>query len=113
MIPLNVMRGTRPFTNPNWMKLAVEIAKKIKPYMFEPVLWPKTNCENEGAKLKVAPIQAFAKNTYIKNSPFNWRVNLIVENTRIYIATAVKITVLYPVLEKYKLHKNLNKKYDT
>ncbi len=55
----------------------------IRPYRFDPVLSPKTNCEKEGAKLNIAPIQTFAKKIYIKNSAFCQVVNLIVENTKI------------------------------
>ncbi len=42
----------------------------IRPYRFDPVLSPKTNCEKEGAKLNIDPIQTFAKKTYIKNRVF-------------------------------------------
>jgi len=66
IIPSKPIRGTNPFTYPNWIKLEIEIAKNIKPYKFEPVYCPKTNWENEGPKLKIAPIQVFANITSIR-----------------------------------------------
>ena len=83
MIPLNPINGTTPFTYPNWIRLEVAMAKNTNPYKFEPVLWPKTSWQNEGAKLNVAPIQELAKKTSSKNNPLSWIVNLIVENTNI------------------------------
>ena len=60
MIPLNPIKGTNPLTYPNWIKFDVPIAKNMNPYILEPILWPKSNWEKDGAKLNVAPIMEFA-----------------------------------------------------
>lgn len=64
--PSKVMVGLKPFTYPNAIKFAVEIAKNMNPYKFEPVLCPNTICEKDGAVPKIPPIQIFANKTSIK-----------------------------------------------
>ncbi len=50
-------------------------------------------------------LTSMIKNKY---APFVWTVNLKLENTMIEIPTIERTTVLYPVLRKNKLQKNLD-----
>lgn len=95
-----MIEETTPSTYPYAIKLDNPIPKKIIPYKFDPVLCPNTNCANEGPELNTAPIQRFARKTYITYISLVLTVNLIVEKTMISMRTTVNITLLYPVLLK-------------